>query len=104
MMFAPPPTTSPLSSLAPPQAPMYPLILMPVPGKTPREVEALLLHALLNGTNPRTIWTKLFVGGLPYHTTDEELSKHFEQYGEIKEAAIILNKELKKSKGYAFVS
>ncbi|KAF2352160.1 RNA recognition motif domain [Trinorchestia longiramus] len=94
-MLASAPPASPLPS-------MPPMILMPVPGKTPREVEGLLLQALIGGANPRTVWTKLFVGGLPYHTTDQELTKHFEQYGQIKEAAIILNKELKKSKGYGF--
>ena len=34
-----------------------------------------------------TTWTKLFVGGLPYTTTDQELREFFEEFGEIEEAA-----------------
>ena len=58
----------------------------------------------MEGANPHTLWTKLFVGGLPYHTTDQELTQYFQQFGAIREAAIILEKENKKSKGYGFVS
>lgn len=104
MMLAPPPSMTASTPTAPLQAPVSPMVLYPVPGKNPREVELLLFLALSNGANPRTIWTKLFVGGLPYHTTDEELAKHFEQYGEIKEAAIIIDKDINRSKGFGFVS
>ena len=47
---------------------------------------------------------KLFVGGLPWSTTTDTLKKHFEQYGEIEEAAVIFDKETGKSKGFGFVS
>ena len=68
------------------------------------QVEAAAWKALNNGANPATLWTKLFVGGLPYHSTDEELRQHFKQFGEIREAAVIYEKETKQSKGYGFVS
>ena len=68
------------------------------------ELESKIYKALQNGANPSTLWTKLFVGGLPYHTTDAELRRHFEQFGTITEAAIIVEKEVKKSKGFGFVS
>lgn len=32
-----------------------------------------------------TTFTKIFVGGLPYHTTDKSLRQFFEAFGEIEE-------------------
>lgn len=49
-------------------------------------------------------YTKLFVGGLPYHTTDVTLREFFTQFGELDEAVVIIDKTTKKSKGYGFVS
>lgn len=49
-------------------------------------------------------FTKLFVGGLPYHTTDETLRAYFQQFGEIEEAVVIHDRVTRKSKGYGFVS
>ena len=34
------------------------------------------------------VWIEIFVGGLPYHTTDETLRKFFERFGEIEEAVV----------------
>lgn len=61
------------------------------------------------GANPTvqqkdTTWTKLFVGGLPYHTTDKSLREHFSIYGEIEEAVVITDRQTNKSRGYGFVS
>lgn len=50
-----------------------------------------------------TTHTKLFVGGLPYHTTDKTLKDHFQMYGEIDEAVVITDRSTGKSKGYGFV-
>merc|ERR1719278_2284553 len=53
-----------------------------------------------------TTWTKLFVGGLPYHTTDKSLREHFEYlevYGDIEEAVVITDRSTGKSRGYGFV-
>lgn len=51
-----------------------------------------------------TTWTKLFVGGLPYHTTDKSLRDHFAVYGDIEEAVVITDRQTGKSRGYGFVS
>lgn len=51
-----------------------------------------------------TTWTKLFVGGLPYHTTDKSLREHFSVFGEIEEAVVITDRQTNKSRGYGFVS
>uniref|UniRef100_A0A7G3AVJ5 Putative rna-binding protein 38-like isoform 1 n=1 Tax=Lutzomyia longipalpis TaxID=7200 RepID=A0A7G3AVJ5_LUTLO len=50
-----------------------------------------------------TTWTKLFVGGLPYHTTDKSLREHFSVYGDIEEAVVITDRQTNKSRGYGFV-
>lgn len=47
---------------------------------------------------------KLFVGGLPYETEDQTLREYFEQFGEIREAVVIKDRDTQKSKGYGFVS
>ena len=61
--------------------------------------------AMVNHTSQKdTTWTKLFVGGLPYHTTDKSLREHFEVYGEIEEAVVITDRSTGKSRGYGFVS
>lgn len=48
--------------------------------------------------------TKLFVGGIPYDTDDDSLRKFFAEFGEIKEAVVIRDRDTQKSKGYGFVS
>ena len=51
-----------------------------------------------------TTFTKIFVGGLPYHTTDDTLRKFFERFGDIDEAVVITDRATGKSRGYGFVS
>ncbi len=46
---------------------------------------------------------KLYVGGLPYSTTDAELKSHFEQAGAVSSAIIIMDKMTGRSKGFGFV-
>lgn len=55
-------------------------------------------------TQKDTTFTKIFVGGLPYHTTDKSLREHFEAYGEIEEAVVITDRQTSKSRGYGFVT
>ncbi|XP_050525948.1 RNA-binding protein 24-like isoform X1 [Daktulosphaira vitifoliae] len=55
------------------------------------------------GQQKDTTWTKLFVGGLPYHTTDKSLRDHFAVYGDIEEAVVITDRQSGKSRGYGFV-
>jgi len=51
-----------------------------------------------------TTLTKIFVGGLPYHTTDESLKNYFKQFGNIEEAVVIIDRSTGKSRGYGFVT
>lgn len=46
---------------------------------------------------------KLFVGGLPYATTDEELKNHFAQAGNVVSAQIVMDRMTGRSKGFGFV-
>ena len=51
-----------------------------------------------------TTFTKIFVGGLPYHTSDYTLRSYFEPFGDITEAVVITDRQTGKSRGYGFVS
>ena len=46
---------------------------------------------------------KLYVGGIPYTTTNEDLRAHFSKAGEVKDATIIMDKMTHRSKGFGFV-
>jgi cold-inducible RNA-binding protein len=47
---------------------------------------------------------KLFVGNLPYKTTDADLRDMFSQNGEVTEAVVIMDRERGVSKGFGFVT
>jgi RNA recognition motif-containing protein len=46
---------------------------------------------------------KLFVGGLPFSTTDEELTEAFSQFGTVSSAKVITDRETGRSRGFGFV-
>lgn len=46
---------------------------------------------------------KLFVRGLSWDTTDEQLRAAFSIYGEIEDAAVVMDRTAGKNKGYGFV-
>lgn len=47
--------------------------------------------------------TKLFVAGLSYSTTEDELRDLFAEYGTVDSAQIITDRETHRSKGFGFV-
>jgi RNA recognition motif-containing protein len=47
--------------------------------------------------------TKLFVGGIPYRTSEEELRQHFSQAGEVVSVFIPMDRETQRPRGFAFV-
>ena len=51
----------------------------------------------------RTMESKLYVGNLPYNTTDDDLRTLFEQAGAVKTASVIKDRETGRSKGFGFV-
>lgn len=46
---------------------------------------------------------RLYVGSLPYSTTDQELKDAFSQAGNVESATIIMDKMTGRSKGFGFV-
>ncbi len=46
---------------------------------------------------------KLYVGGLPYKTTNDELQAHFSAAGTVSSAVVIMDKMTGRSKGFGFV-
>ncbi|KAM9404293.1 RNA-binding protein 24b isoform 2-T2 [Salvelinus alpinus] len=59
---------------------------------------------MMHSSQKDTTYTKIFVGGLPYHTTDCSLRKYFEVFGDIDEAVVITDRQTGKSRGYGFVT
>ena len=47
--------------------------------------------------------SKLFVGGLPFSTTDEELNELFAAHGTVVSAKVIMDRDTNRSKGFGFV-
>lgn len=46
---------------------------------------------------------KLFVGGLPFSTTDEELQQVFAAHGTVASATVVKDRDTGRSKGFGFV-
>lgn len=46
---------------------------------------------------------KLFVGGLPFATTSEELEQIFAEFGSVASAKVITDRDTGRSKGFGFV-
>ena len=47
---------------------------------------------------------KLFLGGLNYNTTEDGLTTHFQQYGEIVDVIVMKFPDSKRSRGFGFVT
>ncbi|MBN1687166.1 MAG: RNA-binding protein [Spirochaetales bacterium] len=46
---------------------------------------------------------KLYVGGLSYSVTDQELSELFGQYGNVESASVVKDRDTNNSRGFGFV-
>lgn len=46
---------------------------------------------------------KLYVGGLPYSATDDDLKEFFSQAGNVESATVIIDKMTGRSRGFGFV-
>ena len=47
--------------------------------------------------------TNIYVGNLPYSVRDADLSELFSQFGDVKSAKVIMERETDRSKGFGFV-
>ncbi|PGH40033.1 MAG: RNA-binding protein [Candidatus Nephrothrix sp. EaCA] len=45
----------------------------------------------------------IYVANIPWKATDGQLKQHFEQYGEVSSAKIIMDKMTQRSRGFGFV-
>jgi RNA recognition motif-containing protein len=45
----------------------------------------------------------IYVGNLPYSVSDSELRSMFEAFGDVDSAAVILDRDTRRSKGFGFV-
>jgi RNA recognition motif-containing protein len=46
---------------------------------------------------------KLYVGNLPYNTTEEDLRTLFSQYGNVDNVAVVTDRDTGRSRGFGFV-
>ncbi len=47
--------------------------------------------------------TKLYVGGIPYSTTEDQLRTAFEEAGQVTSSSIIMDRMTNRSRGFGFV-
>ncbi|MCX6757149.1 MAG: RNA-binding protein [Candidatus Nomurabacteria bacterium] len=47
--------------------------------------------------------SKLYIGGIPYSSTNDDLKNHFSAAGSVVSAQIIIDKMTNRSKGFGFV-
>uniref|UniRef100_A0A2R9BZ91 RNA-binding protein 38 n=1 Tax=Pan paniscus TaxID=9597 RepID=A0A2R9BZ91_PANPA len=75
-------------------------LLPPVPTLPRGLPAALAAPGAMHGSQKDATFTKIFVGGLPYHTTDASLRKYFEGFGDIEEAVVITDRQTDKVSPY----
>lgn len=63
----------------------------------------IVQEALKKRIKQHTMAKKLYVGGIPYSTTEDDLKGAFAQAGEVLSSAIIIDKMTGRSKGFGFV-
>jgi RNA recognition motif-containing protein len=64
-------------------------------------------RALARGVPSRPIdklQNKLFIGGLPFETTEEDIKEYFSRFGDIVYVQIIVDRETGRPRGFGFVS
>lgn len=49
------------------------------------------------------IKVKLYVGNISWHSTDADVLEHFKEFGDVRSAQIVTDKETGRSKGFGFV-
>lgn len=47
--------------------------------------------------------TNIYVGNLPFNTTDQDLQQLFGQYGQVGRASVVMDRETGRSRGFGFV-
>src|SRR3989338_8839597 len=65
--------------------------------------EKVGLHLKRKRRSKNNMAKKLYVGGLPYSTSEDELREAFSQAGAVESATIIMDRMSGRSKGFGFV-
>lgn len=52
---------------------------------------------------PDLLLMNIYVGNLPYSTTDADLQAMFQEFGSVQSAKVIIDRETQRSKGFGFV-
>ena len=60
-------------------------------------------QACANACKKRGSVKKLYVGNLPFSTTQDELQGMFERFGSVASAAVIMDRETGRSRGFGFI-
>jgi hypothetical protein len=63
----------------------------------------LVLSAISRGSRGKTMSKNLYVGNLPFTTTDDSLREAFAAYGNVVKAQVIMDRETGRSRGFGFV-
>jgi hypothetical protein len=63
----------------------------------------LIENRATNGTLRNWLYMNIYVGNLPYSTTEEDLRAIFERFGEVSSAKVVIDRETNRSKGFGFV-
>jgi RNA recognition motif-containing protein len=61
------------------------------------------IYIFITNSTHNNMATKLYVGGLPYNTTEDQLRDAFAPAGSVTSAMIIIDKMTNRSKGFGFV-
>ena len=81
--------------------------LFPRLAYTPPEWGAIHLegisHIAVLSTQSKEKVLRIYVGNLPYQTTEEELQEAFGAHGQVESATVIRDQRTSRSKGFAFV-
>jgi hypothetical protein len=74
------------------------------------ELTARIVLVLTPACDGTTHWerggfmaTRIFIGGLPFSVTDDQLLQLFSPYGEVTEATVAVDRSTTRSKGFGFV-
>lgn len=66
--------------------------------------EARQAEASTSAGRSQSTGVKLFLGGLSWNTTEEDLREHFGQYGEMTEVVVMKDRVSEKPRGFGFVT
>lgn len=64
----------------------------------------VFVRACAYGLRESSMSKKLFVGGLAWKTTTDDLRRAFEAYGEVSDAKVIMDRDTDRSRGFGFVT